>query len=113
MFHLDFLSGPFVEKAFAANKAIWGVYCSAFGSACGEGRGMLEDLAGNIAQMFFMLIGGGAVVAVIVAGIKIVFSAGNEGKLEEGKKIIITASIGIALAMATWGMVDLVKRLIE
>jgi len=112
MHFLHFLSGLFTETALAADKQIWGVYCSAFGSACGDGKNLLTDIANPIARMFFELIGGGAVVAVIIAGFKIVFSAGNDGKLEEGKKIIIYAAAGIALAMATWAVVALVKTLV-
>ena len=110
---LDLFSGLFIEKAFAAQVKIWHEYCSAFGSSCGDGSSLLRDLAANASGFFFALIGGGAVVSVIVAGLKIVFSAGNDGKIEEGKKIITYAAIGIALATAVGAIIAMVQTMVE
>ncbi|MDD4628815.1 MAG: hypothetical protein PHE68_05490 [Candidatus Peribacteraceae bacterium] len=109
---LDSLPGLLVEKAFAQAQNPWDIYCRIFHSSCGDGRAAVADLAGNIADFFYILIGGGAVVAVIIAGIKIVFSGGNDGKIEEGKKIVAFAAAGVVLAVAAWSLIQMVEETI-
>lgn len=98
-----------VEPALAADSSVWGLYCSTFG-ACGGGQTFLMDLAGRAATFIFQIIGGGAVLAVLYASVKLVF--GGEGAKDEAKKIIQYALGGLVLAIMGWSIIWYVQGLV-
>jgi len=106
---LSAILGIFSEHALAADPGVWGIYCSTFG-ACGEGQGFLMDLAGRTATFIFQLVGGGAVLAVLYASVKLVI--GGEGAKDEAKKIIQYALGGLVLAIMGWSIIMYVRGLI-
>lgn len=55
----------------------------------------------NIALGFLALV---AVILILIGGFKVLTSAGNEEKAEGGKKVIISAIIGLLIIMAAWGI---------
>lgn len=103
------LFGLFVSTAFAADPGVWGAYCSTFG-ACGGGQTFLIDLAGRTATFVFQLVGGGAVLAVLYAAVKLV--VGGEGAKDEAKKIVQYALGGLILAIMGWSIIIYVEKLI-
>lgn len=106
---LSILLGFFSETAEAADPSVWGIYCNTFG-ACGGGQTFLMDLAGRTATFIFQLVGGGAVLAVLYASVKLV--SGGEGAKEEAKKIIQYAISGLVLAIMGWSIIGYVRGLI-
>jgi len=64
------------------------------------GPALVMDLAMMAGNFFAIPIAGIAVVAILYGAIRIIASAGNDQGKEEGKKIIITAIIGLLLAIA-------------
>lgn len=106
---LSALIGLLAERAYAADPRIWGVYCTTFG-ACGGGQTFLMDLAGRTVTFVFELVGGGAVLAVLYASVKLV--TGGEGAKDEAKKIIQYALGGLILAIMGWSIIWYVQGLI-
>lgn len=106
---LSVISGFFAQTAHAADPGVWGMYCSTFG-ACGGGQTFLMDLAGRTATFIFQLVGGGAVLAVLYASVKLVI--GGESGKDEAKKIIQYALGGLVLAIMGWSIVWYVQGLI-
>ncbi|MDO8468431.1 MAG: hypothetical protein Q7S29_01600 [Candidatus Peribacter sp.] len=110
MTHLfEILLGLFSQPALAADLGVWGAYCSTFG-ACGGGQTFLMDLAGRTATFIFQLVGGGAVLAVLYASVKLV--TGGEAAKDEAKKIIEYALGGLVLAIMGWSVITYVGQLI-
>lgn len=106
---LSILIGLFSEPALAADSNVWGIYCNTFG-ACGGGQTFLMDLAGRTATFIFQLVGGGAVLAVLYASVKLV--TGGEAAKDEAKKIIQYALGGLVLAIMGWAIITYVSQLI-
>ena len=106
---LSAIVGLFSETALAADPGVWGLYCSTFG-ACGGGQTFLMDLAGRTATFIFQLVGGGAVLAVLYASVKLI--TGGEGAKDEAKKIIQYALGGLILAIMGWSIITYVGQLI-
>lgn len=105
---LSILLGFFSERAYAASP-YWNAYCTTFG-ACGGGQTFLMDLAGRTATFVFQLVGGGAVLAVLYASVKLII--GGEGAKDEAKKIIQYALGGLVLAIMGWAIITYVGKLI-
>lgn len=106
---LSFFLGLFIPIAHAADP--WARYCTIFG-ACGDGPRFIEDAAGRVAMIALSVVGGGAVIAVIIAGIKMAISAGNDQGREQAKTIIQYAVMGLALAVASWSIVKFVAGVV-
>ena len=87
----------------------WDKYCQVFG-ACGDGTGLIADAAGRVAMLALSVVGGGAVIAVIIAGIKMAISAGNDQGREQAKTIIQYAVAGLVLAVASWSIIQFVAN---
>lgn len=83
-----------------ARSPYFNVYCNALGTYCGDGQVYLIHLANRVRDVFVIpLIGGLAVMSLIVGGIKLIASAGNDQGKEEAKKLIQYGLIGISLAL--------------
>lgn len=111
MSFLSIILGFLSEKALAADSRVWGIYCSTFGSYCGEGKTFLLDLAARAATMIFQLVGGGAVLAVLYGSVRLIM--GGEGAKEEAKKTIQYALGGLILAIMGWSIVYYVETIIR
>lgn len=95
MQYLSYFIGIFIPKALASSP--YQPYCDALGTYCGDGNAFIVHLLDRTVMIIFQLIGGMAVIAVIVGGLKLTFS--GEGGKEDAKKIITYALFGIALAV--------------
>ena len=85
-----------VPTAYAQNA--WAEYYSIFGGS-GSGQSFIVDLAIRAANFFLLLITGGAILAIMWAGIRMTTSAGNEEVKENAKKTIQLALLGAILAI--------------
>ncbi len=66
----------------------------------------------NIAQYIARLVGVLAVIMFIWAGILFLTSAGNEQRVSSAKKAVLYAVIGLAIALAGTGLIQLVTFII-
>lgn len=95
-------------SSVAAQVTLPNPLCSGGGS-CIE---TIPALIGNIATYLFNVVGAIAVVVIIWAGILFLTSTGNEARLGTAKKALLYAAIGLAIAMAGTGLIELVKFII-
>lgn len=70
------------------------------------------QLITKVTAYIFDIIGALAVLMIVVAGIMLVTSGGNLGQVEKGKKTLLYAIIGAAIALAGTGLIALVKAII-
>lgn len=70
----------------------------------GYGRNDPETIVVNLINWTLGILALIAVVLFLVGGFKVLTSAGNEEKAEGGKKVIISAIIGLLIVMAAWGI---------
>ncbi len=81
------------------------VACGFFGINCAGG----ETLAGNLIPLInlfidaaLFLIGTAAVIFLIYAGFKYIFSRGDEQESAQAKRQIVFATLGIIVALSSW-----------
>jgi hypothetical protein len=58
-------------------------------------------------------LGGIAVIAILIGGILYITAGGDEKKTERGKKTVIYAMVGVAIAGSMWAIMNLVLDLIH
>lgn len=93
---LDTMKDFLVETAFAQD--VWRQYYAPFGGP-GAGTDFINNWAIRAANLVLKFITGGAVLAIMWGGIKMITSAGNEEGKESAKKIIFFAVAGLLLAI--------------
>lgn len=70
----------------------------------GYGENSPETIVINLINWVLGILALIAVVLILIGGFKWMTSAGNEEKAEGGKKVIISAIIGLLIVMAAWGI---------
>jgi hypothetical protein len=68
----------------------------------------LVELAINVGQFLFSIIGGLAFVMFIYGGFKMILSFGNAEKFKEGRNILVAAVIGLAIAFGAYMLIDFI-----
>lgn len=68
----------------------------------------VNDLLGNAAQILLWFVGALSVIFIIVGGIQYITSAGNSAGTEKAKKTITYAIGGLALALSTGAIINLI-----
>lgn len=66
------------------------------------GDASIEEIVGNIIQLFLGFLGFVALVIIIVAGFKWMTSGGNEEKISKAKKMLVAGIIGLAIILASY-----------
>ena len=66
----------------------------------------------NITNAVFILLGFVATLFIIISGIQLVVSRGNEDAMKKAKQTIIYAVMGFALILVSWGVVRLIVSLL-
>jgi hypothetical protein len=77
------------------------------GSLPGAGTD-LRTIIGRIIQLVLSFLAALAVIIIIYAGFKWMTSGGDEGKIDEAKKTLRNAVIGLVIIMASWAIVTFV-----
>lgn len=79
-------------------------------SVCQEMKdgGRLPSIATNIINAALMIVGILAVAMIIFAGIRYVTSAGNKGRVEQAKQILIYSITGLVVAISAYAIVNFV-----
>lgn len=95
--------GLLIQTAFAQD--VWTQYYAPFGGP-GTGVDFINNLAIRSANLVLKMITGGAVLAIMWGGIKMVSSAGNEEGKESAKKILLFATGGLLLAIMSQAVIS-------
>jgi len=72
------------------------------------GQGSFRQLALTVLNFFLGFLGLLAVVMIIYGGVLYVSAAGDEGKIDKGKKIIMYAIVGIVIILLSFAIVNTV-----
>lgn len=75
-------------------------------------RGSLVGQITEITNAVFILLGFVATLFIIISGIQLVVSRGNEDAMKKAKQTIIYAVAGFALILVSWGIVRLIVSLL-
>jgi hypothetical protein len=81
---------------------------SNFGDATGLGQGDLKQTIGNLIRVALGFLGVVAVVIVLYGGFKWMVSGGNDEKVGEAKKLIISGIIGLAIILSAYAITTFV-----
>ena len=67
-----------------------------------------NNIIWNVVQFIFMLLGGVAVIMIVVGGIQYATSQGDAGAVAKAKNTILYAVIGLVVALLATGIVSFV-----
>lgn len=96
---------PRTVRAYSITDTGWD--CTGF-LECGSSGDVVKAITTNIITGVVAFIGAFAVVAFFYGAIRMIVSQGQEGK-EAGKKALIYASLGMAAALLTEGIILYVR----
>ncbi len=101
-------SGPeTVGQSNAGIKNMWDQICQPRGVLpCSLSGNLIQFLSDRIIKFVFPLIGGIAVIMVIYAGLRIIFSQGKDEAVTEAKKIILYAVLGVFFSMIGYAAIS-------
>lgn len=107
-----FFAGMGVAFAQGGTQAI--TLCDPLGgSGCTPGSETFATVATNIANFLFVDIAIPlSVIMVLVGAFQMMTSAGEPEKISQGKKTILYAAIGLAIAIVAGGITTLLKSII-
>ncbi len=80
------------------------------GSSLGLGNGDLKQTVMNILNLALGLLALVAVVMIIIGGFTWLTAGGNEEKVDQAKKIISAAVIGLIIVLLAWAVVIFVAK---
>lgn len=95
---------PLTAHAYRITDSGWN--CTGF-LKCGTSQDAVTDLTSNIISAVGAFIIALAVIAIFYGAIRMVTSQGEDGK-EAGKKAILYALLGVALALLTGAVIEFV-----
>lgn len=81
---------------------------SSFGNSTGLGQGDLKQTIGNLIKVALGFLGVVAVVIVLYGGFKWMVSGGNDEKVGEAKRLIISGIIGLAIILSAYAITTFV-----
>lgn len=67
-----------------------------------------REIAANIIEVVLGFLGIIAVAVILIGGFKWMTAGGNEEKVTEGRKWIVSGIIGLAIVLAAWGIATFV-----
>jgi hypothetical protein len=86
------------------------------GTAAGEAPAFIQEKTGGVGNLrtlvltmvnfFLLFLGLLAVLMIIYGGILYITAAGEQSKIDKGKKIIMYAIIGIIIILLSWALVN-------
>ena len=71
-----------------------------------------EDFLVRGSGLLFFLIGVGAVIVIIYAGLKMIIGSGDPGEVKKAKNMVLYASIVLVISIMAYVIVDLVLSVI-
>ena len=96
-----------VSPAQAANLNLWGENYNAndFQDETGLGD---RDLVSRIVRIILGFLGIVAVIIILLGGFKWMTAGGNEDKVSEARKLIVSGIIGLVIILAAFGIAQFV-----
>lgn len=79
-----------------------------FGSQAGLGEADLQQTAAGLIRVALGFLGIIAVVIVLLGGFKWMTASGNEEKVSEAKRLLISGVIGLAIIISAWAITQFV-----
>ncbi len=79
-----------------------------FGSDAGLGSADLQDTAAGLIRVALGFLGIIAVVIVLFGGFKWMTAGGNDEKVSEAKRLLISGVIGLAIILSAWAITEFV-----
>jgi hypothetical protein len=98
----------FAPVAHAQPLGAEDIISSDFGDSTGLGQGDLKQTIGNLIKVALGFLGVVAVVIVLYGGFKWMVSGGNDEKVGEAKKLIISGIIGLAIILSAYAITTFV-----
>lgn len=77
-------------------------------SGADQGANNLTTIIENVINILLFIVGVGAVIMLIIGGIRYVVSAGDQQAVANAKNTILYAIVGIVVAVLAWAAVDFV-----
>ena len=100
IFIISFIFLPFLSQAVSLKDPLGGRY--------GSDPEDIATLIGDVARIIIGTVGSFALIMFIYGGFMMLISAGNEKKIEEGKKILTWSVIGILAILSSYLVLSLV-----
>ncbi|MFA6919158.1 MAG: hypothetical protein WC244_03570 [Patescibacteria group bacterium] len=86
---------------------------NSFQTASGLGDADLSTMIGTLVKAILSLLGVVAILIVLYGGFKWMTAAGDEGKVDGAKKLIISGIIGIIIVVAAYAIASFVLSAIQ
>ena len=103
-----FTFGLTAHAQSAADNMLWGGYESNVQTATGLGNTDPREMAGSVINIFLGFLGIIAVLLILFGGFKWMTAAGDEGKVDEAKKLIAAGVIGLVVILAAFAIAQFV-----
>jgi hypothetical protein len=101
----------FVSPAHAQNNNLnlWGNYsANEFQNETGLGQKDPRAIVASVIRVILGFLGIVAVVIILLGGFKWMTAGGNEDKVSEARKLIISGVVGLVIIMAAFGIAQFV-----
>ncbi|MFH0891811.1 MAG: pilin [Candidatus Falkowbacteria bacterium] len=103
-----FAFGLTANAQSAADNMLWGGFESNVQTATGLGNTDPREMAGSVINIFLGFLGIIAVLLILFGGFKWMTAAGDEGKVDEAKKLIAAGIIGLVVILAAFAIAQFV-----
>jgi len=98
-----------VSPARAENLNLWGNYSAEnFQNETGLGQRDPRDIVARVIRIILGFLGIVAVIIILLGGFKWMTAGGNEDKVTEARKLIVSGVIGLVIIMAAFGIAQFV-----
>ena len=91
-----------------ADNMLWGGFEGNVQAATGLGNTDPRQMAGQVVNVLLGFLGIIAVLLILFGGFKWMTAAGDEGKIDEAKKLIAAGVIGLVVILAAFGIAQFV-----
>src|SRR3989339_965715 len=99
-----FAFGLTAHAQTAADNMLWGGFEGNVQTATGLGNTDPREMAGQVVNILLGFLGIIAVVIILLGGFKWMTAAGDEGKVDEAKKLIGAGVIGLVVILSAYGL---------
>ncbi|MDP2918166.1 MAG: pilin [bacterium] len=73
----------------------------------------IENLISEIVKWVLLIAGPACMVALVYGGIRYAFAGSNEDRVDQAKKIVRYAIIGVIIIISAYAITQLIKSLVE
>lgn len=80
------------------------VFAAALNNPLGANVTSPDDIVSNVIKVFLGIVGAIALLIIIYGGFELLISAGNQEKVDKGKKALTWAVIGLVVVFGSYGI---------